>query len=89
MLILPNKQNCQIYDINKILNSRKKMHTVEKLEHLLRLKDTLVNRLEIIKKYGKIREIKYEKYQDYLYRKEREAWLKKNNLPLSTPDPRA
>ena len=49
VLKLPPKSKCKVYETDKIMNSRKKMPTTTKIEHLLELKKTLLYRLEIIK----------------------------------------
>ena len=40
-LKLPLASDIKVYDINKILNSRKKLSTSEKIEHLLKIKNNL------------------------------------------------
>ena len=48
VLKLPPSSKVKIYDIDKIMNSRKKLGTSEKIDHLLDLKATLQKRLELI-----------------------------------------
>jgi arsenate reductase-like glutaredoxin family protein len=68
VLKLPPKSKVKIYDIDKIVNSRIKMSTAEKIEHLMDLKDTLIKRLDIIKSGKKLIGFQVEKYQDWLRR---------------------
>ena len=39
----------QIYDINKIMNPRLKLPTIEKINHLFKLQDALLSKLEMLK----------------------------------------
>jgi hypothetical protein len=55
VLKLPPPQKCKLYDIDKILYSRKKLSTSEKIEHLLDLKQTLEHRLDLLKKGKKLK----------------------------------
>lgn len=48
VLRLPPAQKVKIYDIDKIVNSRKKLSISEKIDHLLDLKGTLKLRLELL-----------------------------------------
>jgi hypothetical protein len=45
---LPKESDIKVYDINKILNSRKKLSTSEKIEHLVQIKNNLEEKLELI-----------------------------------------
>jgi hypothetical protein len=49
VLKLPPSSKVKIYDIDKIMNSRKKMSTSEKIDHLLELRKTLKVRLGILR----------------------------------------
>jgi hypothetical protein len=59
-LILPKASDIKVYDINKIINSRKKLSTSEKIEHLLQIKKNLENKLDYISKGIKIQEFTYK-----------------------------
>lgn len=48
VLKLPPSSKVKIYDIDKIMNSRKKLGTAEKIDHLLDLKATLLKRIAIL-----------------------------------------
>ena len=50
MIKLPSPSNIQIYDMENIVNGRKKFTIPEKIEHILALKESLTDRL------GKVRE---------------------------------
>jgi hypothetical protein len=39
----------EIYDINKITNSKSKLSTVEKMNHLIKLEEALANKLQLLK----------------------------------------
>ena len=69
---LPPKSKVKIYDIDKIMNSRKKMSTSEKIDHLLELKKTLQVRLNILKSGRKIIGFKYVPYKEWKQRRELE-----------------
>lgn len=73
VLQLPAKQECEIFDIKKIMNSRQKLSVVEKIDHLEKLKGHLMKRLRILRKYGELKIYNYERYSDYLKRKKRES----------------
>lgn len=49
VLRLPPAQKVKIYDIDKIVNSRKKLSISEKIDHLLDLKGTLKLRLNLLR----------------------------------------
>ena len=50
---LPNtKYLVKIWDPKHIVNSKKQMSSVERLEHLYKLKVALENKLELISKHG-------------------------------------
>jgi hypothetical protein len=72
VLKLPPSSKVKIYDIDKIVNSRKKLSTSEKIEHLLDLKATLIKRLGILDKGLKLKGFHIEKYQDWKSRMARE-----------------
>lgn len=57
---LPKASDIKVYDINKIINSRKKLSTSEKIEHLLQIKKNLENKLDYISKGIKIEEFNYK-----------------------------
>ena len=44
------KNLVEIYEIDKILNSKKKFSTADKISHLEHLKEALENKLKLIKK---------------------------------------
>ena len=82
MLRLPPKQTCKLLDIDQIVRPRRKdRHTVEKMQLLLDLRRTLLHRLKVLEKYGKIRRFSVEKHKDYLHRKKREAQLRAEGCP--------
>jgi len=47
-LQLPKASDVKIYDIKKIMNARKKLTNVEKINHLLAIKKALEIKLEMI-----------------------------------------
>ena len=65
VLKLPPKGKCKVYETDKIVNSRKRMPTTEKIEHLLTLKETLEKRLQIIQRGDKLKGFQVEKYRDW------------------------
>ena len=73
VLKLPPPQKCKLYDIDKIVNSRKKLSTSEKIEHLLDLKQTLEHRLKLLRDGKQLKWFKVEKYKDYKERMQREG----------------
>ena len=38
----------EIFEIDKIINSRKNFSTIDKIEHLIKLKEALIHKLEMI-----------------------------------------
>ena len=48
-LQIPKACNVKVYELDKILNARKKLTTPEKIEHLLHVKVALDRRLKILK----------------------------------------
>lgn len=68
VLKLPPSSKVKIYDIDKIVNSRKKMSTGEKIDHLLDLKQTLIHRLEILNTGRKLVGFHIETYKDWKIR---------------------
>ncbi len=39
----------EIYEISKIMNPKSKLSTIEKMNHLIKLREALLNKLELIK----------------------------------------
>ena len=48
-LTIPKACNVKVYELDKIMNSRKKLTTSEKIEHLLHVKEALEKRLTVLK----------------------------------------
>ena len=58
-LKLPKACNVKVYQIDKIINGKKKLTTAEKIEHLIDIKKALHKKLDIIKNGGVIKEFDY------------------------------
>ena len=58
-LKIPNACNVKVYELDKILNAKKKLTTAEKIEHLLHVKQALDKRLNLINQGRKIKEFDY------------------------------
>ena len=58
-LKIPNACNVKVYELDKILNAKKKLTTAEKIEHLLHVKQALDKRLNIINQGKQIKEFDY------------------------------
>lgn len=80
-LTLPKPSKVKIYDIDKIVNSRKKLSTGEKIDHLLDLKATLLKRLEILKSGRKLEGYRIVTYKEW---KENQLKLKRDGVGIIT-----
>ena len=69
VLKLPPSSKVKIYEIDKIMNSRKKMSTSEKIDHLLELKKTLKVRLDILRSGKKIEGFHCMSYKEWKAKK--------------------
>lgn len=69
ILRLPKASQVKIYEPDKIMNCRRKLSTVEKLNYLIELKEALEKRLKIIESGQEIVCFEYLKYSDYLDQK--------------------
>ena len=58
-LKLPDASNVKVYNIDKILNSRRKLSTSEKIQHLEDLRNALVKKLNILNSGGIIKDYDY------------------------------
>jgi plasmid maintenance system antidote protein VapI len=58
-LQLPKACNVKVYQIDKIINGKKKLTTAEKIEHLIDIKQSLHKKLEVIRNGGTIKEFDY------------------------------
>lgn len=65
-LKLPAANNVKIYDINKIVNSKKRMTHSEQLNHILELKSSLLERLQMVYQGAIIQNHKNMDYQQFL-----------------------
>ena len=68
VLRLPPKSKIKIFDVQKIVNSRKKLSTCEKIEHLKDLKKTLLHRLKLIERGVELKGFSIESYKEYRQR---------------------
>jgi len=66
VLRLPKATQVKIYEPDKILNSRRKMSTVQKINHLMDLRKALERRIRILEAGKEIRGFVYVKYNEYL-----------------------
>ena len=64
-LKIPKACNVKVYELDKIMNSRKKLTTSEKIEHLLHVKEALEKRLTLLKSGQKIKEFNYLNPQEF------------------------
>ena len=64
-LTIPKACNVKVYELDKIMNSRKKLTTSEKIEHLLHVKEALEKRLTVLKSGQKIKEFSYLNPQQF------------------------
>ena len=64
-LKLPAACNVKVYELDKILNAKKKLTTSEKIEHLLHVKEALEKRMKIIENGGKVKEFDFMSPQEF------------------------
>lgn len=64
-LQLPKACNVKVYQIDKIINGKKKLTTAEKIEHLIDIKQSLHKKLEVIRNGGTIKEFDYLSPQQF------------------------
>jgi len=64
-LQLPKATAVKVYDIKKILNARKKLTNVEKINHLLEIKKALELKLEMIAKGKTLQDFYYLSPQEF------------------------
>lgn len=64
-LYLPKSSNVKVYEIEKILNARKKLSTGEKIERLMDIRRALEKKLNVLSKGKRIRDFDYLKPREF------------------------
>jgi hypothetical protein len=64
-LKLPHKSNVKVYSVEKLMNARKKLTTVEKIDHLLEIKEALEKKLSVITSGRTINDFTYLTPQEF------------------------
>ena len=80
---MPAANNVKIYDVNKIVNSKKRMTHSEQLNHILELKSSLLDRLKMVYEGAIIQNHKNMDYHQFLIKhgmKESEV-----HIPINMP----
>lgn len=64
-LKLPQANKVRVYNLRKIIDSRRKIQTIDKIEHLYKIKKNLEKKLKILRAGKEIKEFEYTTYPEW------------------------